>query len=88
MPLTEANVEQIGQRVIALGQRVEQVREAATHLNRPNYWRSPDGTLAVGSLTAEEKARLEAYINVVLDEAEAIIATVRGMMRERPADAV
>jgi len=85
MPLTEANIEQITARVAAVGQRVEQVREAAALLMRSHYWRSRDGSLTVGTLTPDEKTQLETYIKAILDETEAIIATVRGMMAaERP----
>lgn len=88
MSLTEANVQQLTNMVAALGQRVEQVREASARLNRPEFWRSPDGQLSVGSLTPEDRERLDGYIRNLLDEAEAIIATARGMMGPKSADAL
>lgn len=80
MPITEANVEQITVRIIALGQRVEEVREAAALLHRREFWRSGDGQLTIGTMTDEDKARVEGHITTLLDETEAIIATVRGML--------
>lgn len=88
MALTEANVEQITVRVVALGQRVEEVREAAALLQRREFWRSADGSLTVGTLGEEDKARLEGHIGKLLNETEEIVATVRGMMASGPAHAV
>lgn len=88
MPLTEANVEQIATRVVAITQRIEEVREIASLLLRSHFWRSRDGSLTAGSLTPDDRAALETRIKAILGESEAIIATVRGMMAPEKPDAL
>lgn len=80
MPLTEANVEQITARVVALDNRFLEIRETSNLLRQNTLWRSQDGSLTAGTISQADKKRITAYLNTLLNEAEAIIATVRGML--------
>jgi len=82
MPVTERNLEQLINLITAYMGRFQEIQDLAVQLRRPAFWRSPDGTLEVGALSADDKTRLRERITKDLDEAEIVIATVRGLLAE------
>lgn len=77
MPLTERNLETTLRLLTAHKQRYGEVEEIAGRLTQANFYRSPDGTLAVGQFSAEEKEALAKRIDDVLAEGDVIAASIR-----------
>lgn len=84
MALTEKNIEQVLQLIAAYTERLQEVQDLAVQLRRPAFWRSTDGSLEVGALSADDKGKLTDRIGKDLDQAELIIATIRGLLETRP----
>lgn len=61
MPLTKANIEYVLTRLIAAGQRQDEVRRMVDLLRDKSWWRSADGKLAV-EMTPAQQIQLEEFM--------------------------
>lgn len=82
MALTEKNIEQILNLIAAYTERLQEVSQLAVALRTPAFWRSTDGSLEVGAMSADDKDKLTTRMNKDLDDAQLIITTIRGLLRE------
>jgi len=83
MPLNKANLETASKLLVGLAQRHDVIFNLAQKLSSGAVWVSKDGKLEI-PFSEEERRELESFIDLYLQEAEVIAATLRSYLGDKP----